>query len=111
MEQYRGASTRFFSAVKNRKAESAINQLGYVLTLAGGSRVLFMVLILPVIIKFCRRNPPKRSTETDQVTSVEEEELAAGVGDADMLAHELHKSKVLHDSRNYSSFQYHRLSI
>jgi len=73
-------------------------EMGYVLTLAGGSRVVFMVLILPLVIRLCRRNPPKINDKDVSYGSAEEEAAGAGIGDAETLAHEIHRSKVLHDS-------------
>lgn len=72
--------------------------MGYLLTLAGGSRVVFMVLILPVVIRLCRRNPPPSAPAKDGFNEVTEDE-GTGIGDENTLAQEIHKSKVLHDSR------------
>lgn len=73
--------------------------MGYLLTLAGGSRVVFMVFILPLVIRLCRKNPPPSAPDKDESNESINEDEGTGIGDENTLAQEIHKSKVLHDSR------------
>ena len=57
-----------------------------------------MVFILPVVIRLCRKNPPPSAPDKNESNEINEDE-GTGIGDENTLAQEIHKSKVLHDSR------------